>query len=35
MLAIKADNESLRGVLPKEHARPALNKVMLDPPPHG
>ncbi|WP_374765257.1 class I SAM-dependent DNA methyltransferase [Yunchengibacter salinarum] len=29
MLAIEANNESLKGVLPKEYARPALNKVML------
>ena len=29
MLAIEASNVSLRGVLPKEYARPALNKVML------
>lgn len=29
MLAIEARNESLRGVLPKDYARPALNKVML------
>lgn len=29
MLAIEADNESLKGVLPKDYARPALNKVML------
>ncbi len=30
MLAIEANNASLKGVLPKEYARPALNKVMLD-----
>ena len=29
MLAIEANNASLQGVLPKEYARPALNKVML------
>ena len=29
MLAIEAENPSLKGVLPKEYARPALNKVML------
>ena len=29
MLAIEAKNESLKGVLPKDYARPALNKVML------
>ena len=29
MRAIEHDNESLKGVLPKEYARPALNKVML------
>ena len=29
MIAIEKDNESLRGVLPKEYARPALNAVML------
>ncbi len=29
MLAIEAKNASLKGVLPKEYARPALNKVML------
>ena len=29
MLAIEAENASLKGVLPKEYARPALNKVML------
>ena len=29
MRAIEKDNESLKGVLPKEYARPALNKVML------
>lgn len=29
MRAIEADNESLKGVLPKEYARPALNKVMV------
>ena len=29
MLAIEANNASLKGVLPKEYARPALNKVML------
>lgn len=29
MRAIEKDNESLRGVLPKDYARPALNKVML------
>ena len=29
MLAIEAENDSLKGVLPKEFARPALNKVML------
>ena len=29
MLAIKGRNASLKGVLPKEYARPALNKVML------
>ncbi|MCC5091250.1 type I restriction-modification system subunit M [Xanthomonas campestris] len=27
--AIEKDNESLKGVLPKDYARPALNKVML------
>ena len=29
MLAIEARNPSLKGVLPKDYARPALNKVML------
>ncbi len=29
MRAIERDNESLKGVLPKDYARPALNKVML------
>ena len=29
MLAIEADNASLKGMLPKDYARPALNKVML------
>jgi type I restriction enzyme M protein len=29
MLAIEANNPSLKGVLPKDYARPALNKVML------
>ncbi|WP_082145781.1 type I restriction-modification system subunit M [Microvirga massiliensis] len=29
MRAIEADNPSLKGVLPKDYARPALNKVML------
>ena len=29
MRAIEKDNESLQGVLPKDYARPALNKVML------
>ena len=29
MLAIEARNASLKGVLPKDYARPALNKVML------
>ena len=29
MLAIEASNASLKGVLPKDYARPALNKVML------
>lgn len=29
MRAIERDNASLKGVLPKEYARPALNKVML------
>ncbi|PQO22450.1 DNA methyltransferase [Rhodobacteraceae bacterium WD3A24] len=29
MLAIEAKNESLKGVLPKDYARPTLNKVML------
>ncbi len=29
MLAIEKDNPSLKGVLPKEYARPALNAVML------
>lgn len=29
MHAIEKDNESLKGVLPKDYARPALNKVML------
>ncbi len=29
MLAIEARNSSLKGVLPKDYARPALNKVML------
>jgi type I restriction enzyme M protein len=29
MLVIEASNASLKGVLPKEYARPALNKVML------
>jgi len=29
MRVIEKDNESLKGVLPKEYARPALNKIML------
>lgn len=29
MRAIEKDNESLKGLLPKDYARPALNKVML------
>ena len=29
MRAIEKDNEALKGVLPKDYARPALNKVML------
>ena len=29
MRSIEKDNESLKGVLPKEYARPALNKMML------
>ena len=29
MLAVEANNASLKGVLPKDYARPALNKVML------
>jgi type I restriction enzyme M protein len=29
MRSIEKDNESLKGVLPKDYARPALNKVML------
>ena len=29
MLAIEANNPQLKGVLPKEYARPALNKVMV------
>lgn len=29
MRAIEKDNDSLKGVLPKEYGRPALNKVML------
>ena len=29
MMAIEASNASLKGVLPKDYARPALNKVML------
>jgi len=29
MRAVEKDNESLKGVLPKDYARPALNKVML------
>jgi type I restriction enzyme M protein len=29
MIAIEANNASLKGVLPKEYNRPALNKVML------
>ena len=29
MLAIEANNASLKGVLPKDYGRPALNKVML------
>ena len=29
MLALEASNASLKGVLPKEYARPALNKTML------
>lgn len=29
MLVLEADNESLKGVLPKDYARLALNKVML------
>lgn len=29
MLAIEKDNENLKGVLPKEYARPGLNAVML------
>ncbi len=33
MVAIEASNASLKGVLPKDYARPALNKVMLANPP--
>ncbi len=29
MIAIEKDNENLKGVLPKDYARPALNAVML------
>lgn len=29
MRAVEKDNESLKGVLPKDYARPALDKVML------
>ena len=29
MLAIETGNASLKGVLPRDYARPALNKVML------
>ena len=29
MRAIEKDNENLKGVLPKDYARPALNKIML------
>jgi type I restriction enzyme M protein len=29
MIAIEKDNENLKGVLPKDYARPALNSVML------
>lgn len=29
MRAIEKDNESLKGVLPKDYSRPALNKIML------
>lgn len=29
MMVIEASNASLKGVLPKDYARPALNKVML------
>lgn len=29
MMAIEAANDSLKGVLPKDYARPALNKIML------
>lgn len=29
MRSIEKDNESLKGVLPKDYARPALNKIML------
>ena len=29
MMAIEAKNDSLKGVLPKDYARPALNKMML------
>ncbi len=29
MLAIEKDNEALKGVLPKDYARPALNPIML------
>ena len=29
MLAIESNNDSLKGVLPKDYARPALNKIML------
>ena len=29
MIAIEADNPSLKGVLPKEYARPSLSKTML------
>ena len=29
LVAIEAKNESLKGVLPKDYARPALNKMML------
>ncbi len=29
MIAIEKDNENLKGVLPKDYARPALNSIML------